>query len=331
MVPLLEFQLITQAYDEYGYDQTLSLIPDFILTDAPMFGSAIRELTVNFHFRTSAPPRKTLEKAYAEFHANMLRLPKAVFTRSREKIQIDIASNLIVIDPTDWRQRIARRTMSVSLFRAGFGELVSALSILRSKITTKDDFRLDAFLDHCQQRESSLPSTDEGLVMLGKQLDERRAAIRVAMSPWEILDVEWRDFHPEARNILDDPFFWKGSDDFSPHGNDTGADLLAAYRSWLKQHKNDDPLDFYHRLTSRWGFDLDTTDPIFRSALDEAAVAIAFAELKLRGACRPSAAKLAVQALEHQRQDALAATDWPHREDRLRRLNQLEAKIKAVS
>ncbi len=322
---------MTRSYDEYGHEQTLSLIPDFILADAPTFGSAIKELTVNFHFRTSESPRRTLERTYAEFHANRLRLPKAVFVRSREKVEIDIASDLIVNDPNDWKQRIERRKMSVSLFRAGFGELVSALSMLRSKITTKDDFRLDAFLDYCQQREASLPSTDEGLVMLGKQLDERRAAIRVAKSPWEILDVEWRDFHPEARNILDDPFFWKGSDDFSPHGNDTGADLLAAYRSWLKQHKNDDPLDFYHRLTSRWGFALDTTDPTFRSALDEAAVALAFAELKLRGDCRPSAATLALQALERQRQEALVATDWSHRDNRLRRLDQIEAKLKAVS
>lgn len=321
---------MTRAYDEYGYDLTLSLIPGFILSDAPTFGSAIRELTVNFHFPTSGPPRKSLERAYAEYHANRLRLPKAVFKRNREKVEIDIASNLIVIDPSDWRQRIEHRKMSVALFRAGFGELVPALSMLRLKITPKDDFHLDAFLDYCQRREASLPSTDEGLVMLKNQVDERRAAVRAAKSPWESLGVEWRDFHPDARRILDDPFFWQGADDFSPHGNDTGADLLADYSSWLKQHRNDDPLDFYHHLTSGWGFALDTTDPTFRSVLDEAAVALAFAELKLRGDCRPSAAKFALQALERQRQDALAATDWPHRDDRLRRLDQIEAKLKAV-
>jgi hypothetical protein len=35
--------------------------------------------------------------------------------------------------------------------------------------------------------------------------------------------------------VLDDPFFWQEADDFAPHGNDTGADLLADYRPWRRR------------------------------------------------------------------------------------------------
>jgi hypothetical protein len=60
------------------------------------------------------------------------------------------------------------------------------LQLLKSRLTAKDDFSLEAFLAHCQQREASLPSTHEDLVTLKTVLDERRAAIRVAMSPWSV-------------------------------------------------------------------------------------------------------------------------------------------------
>jgi uncharacterized protein YfeS len=147
------------------------------------------------------------------------------------------------------------------------------------------------------------------------------------MSPWERLGIDWRDFYPDARKILDDPFYWEEANDFSPHGNDTGADLLSDYRRWLGRHPSDDPLDFYHNLIAQWGVSPDDTDPFIRSALDEAGVALAFAELKLRANCRPSAATLARQAVQRQREEALLAKDWPHREDRLKSLELIEAKL----
>jgi uncharacterized protein YfeS len=326
VVPPLEFYLMTRTYNTYGGHSTLSLIPDILLADAPMFGSAIKELTITFNFPTSGPPRKSLDQIYARFHSNILTLPKVVFRRNREQASIDVASNLI-----DGDERKFRGCVSASLLKAGYVETVAALRLLKSRLTAKDDFKFDAFLSYAQQLESSLPETDETLAALKNRLVERRAAAKAAMSPWERLGIEWRDFHPEARRILDDPFYWKEANDFSPHGNDTGADLLADYRSWLEQHSMDDPIDFYQHLISRWGFSLDTADPTYLFVMNEAAVALAFAELKLRGNCRPSAVRLAMQALERQRQEALVATDWHHRDERLRGLNLIEAKLKAVS
>jgi hypothetical protein len=324
MKPPFEFFLMTRTYNSYGGHHTLSLIPGYILADAPCFGAAINELTVTFHFPHSGPPRNTIEQLYATFHANRLKLPKVIFRRSRERAAIDIASNLI--DGSDLEKRGG---LSLCLFKGGFTETVASLDLLRPRLTPKDDFSLDAFISHCKQRETTLPDSDEALRNLKTALDAKQAAIRAAMSPWERLNIEWRDFHSDARRILGDPFFWEQANDFSPHGNDTGADLLTEYRHWLSSHPADDPLVFYEYLMARWGFSPKAADPTIRSAMDEAAVALAFAELKLRAHCRASALTLAEAAVQRQRQEALLATEWSHRQDRLRSLELIEAKLQA--
>ncbi|MEY2427961.1 MAG: hypothetical protein QOJ40_846 [Verrucomicrobiota bacterium] len=299
---------MARTYNSYGHDPTLSLISGLILTDAPAFGPGVSELTVTFHFPHSGPPRISLEQLYAAFHSDRLKLPKVVFERSRGKVSIDIASNL-----SKGTERERCRDLSLPLLRGAFTETLAALRLLKGRFTAKDDFLLDEFLSHCLQRGENLPRTEDALSLLKKRHNEREAAIRTALSPWERLGIDWRDFHPDARRILDDPFFWKQADDFSPHGNDTGADLLSDYRLWLKRYPASDPLDFYRRLIAGWGFSDESTDPTFRSVSDEAAVALAFAELKLRGACRPSVADLARQALHRQRKEALLAADSPFR------------------
>src|SRR4051812_20266246 len=95
MKPPLEFYLTSRTYNSYGGHTTLSLIPGLILDEVPTFGPAISELTLAFHFPTSGPPRDSLEQLYTSFHADRLKLPKVVFRRSRQKVSIDVASNLI--------------------------------------------------------------------------------------------------------------------------------------------------------------------------------------------------------------------------------------------
>lgn len=116
--------------------------------------------------------------------------------------------------------------------------------------------------------------------MTSKDCFGREEADRAVMSPWEQLGIDWRDYHPEARTILDDPFFWDCTNDFSPHGNDTGADLLDDYRKWLKRNPTGDPGTFYRNLLQSWelppeGLQADLEEN------DKVAVAIAFAEIKL--------------------------------------------------
>ena len=319
--PSFEFYVMARTYNSFGGHATLSLISDFLLFDAPSFGPAISELTVTFHFPTSGPPRSSLEDLYTKFHAERLKLPKIVFRRSRGKMSIDVSSTLI--DGSDGLYG----PPSLSLFKAAYRETVESLKLMGSKMTRKDEFDFDSFMQHCQQCETRIPANDEAMAILVTRLKERRAAIKDAMTPWERLGIDWRDYHPDARRLLDDPFFWEQANDFAPHGNDTGADLLSDYREWFKRQPSGNPMEFYKSLMSGWGFSRETSDPMIRGALDEAAVALAFAELKLRAKCDPAVLDLAKQAVGRQRQEALSATDWPSREDRLKSLERIETKL----
>jgi uncharacterized protein YfeS len=318
----MQFYLMSRTYNVYGGHPTLSLIPEFLLLDAADFGPAVSELTLTFHFRTSGPPRPTLEQSYANFHAHRPSLPKVVFRRSRGKAAIDIASELV--DGQDW-DRV--RGLSLPIFTAGVSETLAALALLRKRLTAKDDFRLDAFLVHCSRAQTRLPATAEELAALAESSKRSRADRLAAMSPWERLGIDWRDFHPDARKVLDAPFYWESSNDFAPNGNDTGADLLADYRKWLRGNPSGDPILFYQRLIRQWGVAEDSVSDSDRSIMDEAAVALAFAELKLRAVCSPAVSALARTAIGRQRQRAVEAVDWQHRDDRLKSLDLLEAKL----
>ena len=214
----MKFYVMACTYNTYGSDPTLSLISDFLLGDAEDFGSAVSELTVTFHFPHTGQARRTLEQMFADFHANRRSLPKVVFRRKRGQASIDIASELV--DGKDWERS---RDLSLPLFKAGVGETVAALELLKKRLTPKDDFNLEAFLTHCGNAQTRSFSTAKELASFAAECEKRRAARNAAMSPWERLEIDWRDLQPDARKILDDPFFWECTNDFAPHGNDTGA------------------------------------------------------------------------------------------------------------
>ncbi len=320
----MQFYVMARTYNTYGGHSTLSLVSHFLLGDADGFGSAISELTVTFHFPNSGPPRKILEKMYADFHANRTSLPKVVFRRKRGQAGINVASELI--DGKDWDRD---HGLSLPLFKAAVAETIAALGLLRKRLTAKDDFNLAAFLAHCGEAQTRLPSTAEKLATFAEECKRRQASRYAAMLPWERLGIDWRDFHPDVRKILDNPFYWECSNDFAPNGNDTGADFLADYHKWLQRNPSGDPIMFYERLIRQWGFPEEPSSDLDRTVMDEAAVALAFAEFKLRADCRPAVAALARAAIDRQRQQAIEAVDWPHREERLKSLEMLEAKLPA--
>lgn len=318
MKPLLEFYVMVRTYHIYGGHRTLSLIPDFLLVDAPVFGTAVRELTVTFHLATVGSAKYSFDDLFKQFHADRLALPKVVFRRNREKMDIQVASDLM-----DGHEFERSRGLSLSLFRRGVAETVTALRLMVPKPMKKDDFDINAFFNHCERRQQTIPSSEEALAVLEAELKQKKAAARAAMSPWERVPIDWRDYHPEARGILDDPFFWQEADDFAPHGNDTGADLLSDYKDWIAADAGGDPLEFFTSLVERWGFPKGADDPIFQTAFDEAAVALAFAELKLKARCDPRVASLAMEAIGRQRGRALSSND----SEQLERLALIESKL----
>jgi uncharacterized protein YfeS len=318
----MRLEAMTKTYDSFGGHPLMSLAMDFLLGEAPDVGRAISGIGITFHFPHHGPPRSTLEDLHASFNAYRARLPKIVYRRKQSQVEIDVASDLL--DAGTLRDA---HGMPVALFRQAVAEVAIALDLLGRRLSAKDDFDLAGFLAFRDGQLSKLPSTQEALEAF-QQESERRWRIRQASaSPWDALDIDWGKYHPDARKILDDPFYWECANDFAPHGNDTGADLLEDYRKWSRRNAGGDPIAFHRRLLARWGVSMEPQTPADRTMHDEAAIALAFAELKLLGKCRPAVAALARAAVCSQRREATNAVDWPHRSERLKSLDAIEAGI----
>jgi uncharacterized protein YfeS len=127
------------------------------------------------------------------------------------------------------------------------------------------------------------------------EIDVEWEAERLRPATMDRLPVEWSQFHPNARALLDDPFFWNAVDDDAPHGNDTGADLLAAFRRWRTRNRATDPLNFLDSVLKRWGLSHPTADD---PTVLEAEIGLAFAQIKLEGTCHPAVAARAITAID---------------------------------
>jgi uncharacterized protein YfeS len=317
----MEFYVMAKSYNCYGGHTTLSPIGQFLLQDAPDFGDAINEITVTLHFPSSGPAKKTLEQLLDRHNNHRATLPKITYRRAKGKVEIDVASDLM--DGRDWKPS---PRLSLPLFARGVDEVIHALSLMSKRLKPTDAFEYDAFLTHCERARHRIPNSEDALQDIAVELKVADQAKRAAMSQWEKLGIDWEDFHPRAREILDDPFFWECTDDFSPNGNDTGADLLEAYRDWLKRHKDGQPLEFLERLAKQWGYSgIDGMDDEVR---DESSIALALADIKLRSICDQQARELALESINRQRVQAHAATEWSHRSERLKSLNKIESKLK---
>lgn len=316
----MEFYVMAKSYNCYGGHTTLSSIGSFLLLGADDFGGAIKELTVTLYFRDSGPPKKTLEHLLEMHNSYRSKLPKITYRKAKRKLEIDVASELM--DGRDWKPS---PLPSLSLFRLGVDEICSALSLMQKRIKSTDDFDLNAFLCHCNTAQQRIPASEQELQGVFTELAAVEKAKRDVKSPWEKIDVDWEDFHPKAREILDDLFFWEATNDFSPNGNDTGADLLQAYRRWLRKTKGTQPILFADQLAKQWGYS--AIDAIDEDTRAEAFIGLAFSDIKLRGTCDEDVRRLAIDSLQFQRTKAKASTEWPHRDERLETLKKIESKL----
>jgi len=117
-----------------------------------------------------------------------------------------------------------------------YDELADKLHLLDQKIKPSDHFNVRRFHEDVGSLRAKLPQSDDDLRDLDVQLRARRRARVASMDPWERLEIDWDRFHPRARELLNDPFFWEGANDFAPHGSDTGCDVFADYRKWARRH-----------------------------------------------------------------------------------------------
>jgi len=324
-VPPLQITVSKRTYNSFGGDSSLSLIGRYLQSDLPRLGDGIREIEIAVCFQNSGPPKATLESMHARFAEYVRTLPATRFLRKKGRFELVYLSDL---GDASLVNRFGPPRLQ--LFVDGARELATQLTILRSKVKPKDQFATAAFLEHVSSKIALLPASEEELTQLAEKLDSEARHQREAMDEWEKLGIDWDDYHPESRAILDDPFFWDCIDDFAPHGNDTGADVLAAY---METGRRPSGVEFLDRLMRNWGMSLSPAadDPIEIATAEEAWIALAFAQVKMNVRIENVVRANALDAIagcraRHERNHA----DWNLLPERLRTLDLLEKKLRAI-
>jgi uncharacterized protein YfeS len=133
------------------------------------------------------------------------------------------------------------------------------------------------------------------------------------------VELSREDAHPRAREALRDDFFWNASDACAPFGDETGREVLEAFRDFRVEEPRGDPLALLAELLSRWEVadaswnvvDADEVqaigadDELGLLVRDEAILALAFAQIIVDGRIDPEVRRRALLALSRQSLPAL--------------------------
>ena len=292
----MEILVTIRTYDSYGGHATISLAGGYLQASLPDLGDAIEEVDVTVCFRNGRQPRPSLEASHARHAEFVQTLPQSRFLRKKRKLTLTYLSEL-----GDDRLVTDFNPPVLDLFRRATTELVGQIGrALDHALKSSDNFDRGRFRAVLDDKLARLPTTEEAFAAVRQEIKADKIKRRDAMDEWQRLGIDWDEFHPFARKILDAPFFWSCANDDAPHGNDTGADLLASYREWRPHRRTLSADVFLARLFSEWGMPLPVNegDPITRSVYEEAAVALPFAQLKVDGACDRSARDTALAILD---------------------------------
>jgi uncharacterized protein YfeS len=243
-----------------------------------------------------------LPESQAEFEADRSRLPRIRWERSKRKLTVEYESRIATAP-----EMHVRHNWSRPLVLAAIDELAAFLNDQRPTLAKKAGLDEELFIRTVESLRVDVPATDADVEAFYAAHRERVKELE-AFLPWpERLEIDWKKFHPSARTLLDDELYWSESDEFSPHGNDTGHDLFDDLRRWRRSHAAAPPLDFLAHELRSWGFDpARQDDEIAVYTHDQAAIALAFGLIKLEGSCDPATRDAALAAISRQQDPSMA-------------------------
>lgn len=288
------------------------------------FGAGFDCIRLDMHFKHEGrAPRPFAAADIERYHRYLDSFPKLTVRRKASRIEILWAMAL------SSKPFAHRGAPSVAGFEQLSTEVLHALEAVRPRLVKVLDYSaLRARVD------STLASIPREPDAFGSKLAELRAteharnAARMAADPWAASAIEWTEYHPSARTLLDDPFFWDVADDHAPVGNDTGADILERYRGWRRRQKRTgaQSLAYVEKILRGWGMH-ESGDHDAHRVRDEAFIALAFAQVMLDGAVAEEVSSGALGAIE--RQLAFCA-GWSEPEARRTTLELMKAKLLAL-
>jgi uncharacterized protein YfeS len=320
----LEIIVSVHTYNTYGGHGTLTLVGKYLELEVPDFGSAINELDIHVYFSGGQISQhlKSLSEQYHEFLSS---LPSTKFYRKKAKFELNFVSELGNAELVS-----GYKPPNLELFINSTNEVVSLIEMLKSKIKKSDNFDFQEFNSFLQSKLDNLPKDKAQFDELQSHIENENMSKQAAMSDWDKLGIDWEDYHPVSRKILDSPFFWSCIDDFSPNGNDTGADVLELYRDWKQQNPKGKGANFLGHLLDDWGVEWPSNkdDEYSRTTYEEMILGLSFAQIKLDGECETAITEESLKVIGKIRQRIIDKhRDWEHFEERLRTLDELESKL----
>ena len=318
------------AFTEYGGGLSIAPVGDALEDALTALDFGVSELEIRPYFDRGKPSPGGLEEEFDRFHSFLRTLPTTRYESTKRRLTVQYLSHLDAADALDLR------TFSPAVFRQALLEIVDVFRSLEGKLKSKAGLQFTTLLGAIKQVAAELPQTDTELHKLVQDVRARQQD-RSAALPWdERLRVEWVDYHPNAKTLLNKPFFWDVIDENAPHGNDTGADVLEAFKRWRAKNKKARPLRFLDKLLASWGFDRSSSSShaevpaLPRTTIeltrDQAAIALAFALIKLEGNCDLATRQRAVEAIDRQSCDRAVAA-WRSADERREALKAMRAKL----
>ena len=301
----MDVRCVSQTLNAYGGSAIYSYVGHLLTVRLIDCGTAVDRIEIISCLRSSTQYRKALKQTQEQFNEYTTTLPRVTFRRKLKQVEIEFLSgHFVAEDDRGWKPSAKKCNIAAE-------EVLAVLPLIRSRIKPEDDFETERFLRDVTNILSTKIESMEEWEEIRQAATDKQKAESVTKSPWELLEIEWDQYHPQARDILDEPFFWEGANDLAPNGNDTGADLLEDYLRWDKRNPDTSPLEFLEELIKEWQvqpIDWTVTDeqtvrryrretPIALSVCNEAAIGLAFAVIKMRVLCPEDVVERALAAL----------------------------------
>jgi uncharacterized protein YfeS len=140
-------------------------------------------------------------------------------------------------------------------------------------------------------------------------------------------EIDWRKYHPAAKTLLNDPFYWDILDAYSPHGSDDGADVFSKFQAWRSECPLGESKGFLEKLLDSWGINIhfqDAEDTMMDQMRDNAQISLAFAHLKIDGLCPEWCRLDAINSINRRRR--FATTD-----ERTDTLDKMKQKLESLA
>jgi uncharacterized protein YfeS len=317
----MKFDMISASrYNGGGGHPLAAEFAGLVETNLPDFGDAIEVIGITVHF-DALTPQSSLAALYKQHKEFLESLPTVNFLPKKKRLDIIYYSPLFTAEQFGKRKHVVPSAKTLAAFVA---EVCDVIQLSPVSLKSNANFDFTAFSQWLTNKTAELPASDSALSTLkarGEQIWQARLA---AASPWDLLPIEWDDYHQNARTILDDIFFWDCLDEFAPHGNDSGADLLEMCLEWQQMNPDTDILELFNEV-----FHTGNGKGVSFVDLEHDAMMLgfAFAAIKLNGQCPREVATEALSTIANERALWKTRTDSPHYEAKLTALKKMESKL----